>query len=207
MCCISFYQREEQVQVEIVLPSEAQNNTNVDDIIVEDIEIDENQETEDEHSENQFSLWIRNIQDFSNQSFTSVSDATSSFTDIAIVEEPISSEVIEVTDNTEEAGNVLDENNMAKQFSMNQSNILFFLFVMSFALVMGTDVAVQKARWSGIWAWGFQSLTFKLMLIFLLNLFLWVDFIRGVQSQSVLSFNNGKKFQSKKPHHPNIKEY
>ena len=93
---------------------------------------------------------------------------------------------------------VLIDNSLSKRFSVHQSNVLYFLFVMSFVLIMGADIAVQRARWSGIWAYGYDSLTFKYLLIFLLNFCLWVDFIKGAGPESVLSIGhsclNGKQF-------------
>ena len=192
---ISFYEREE--------PIEEQNNLHLDEIIFHNTE--ENQKSEQNVQTNEsvlpsasdvsFDVDDREEQDkhennldFDNIIFHDLEtqeleqNVLSNQSDVSVYEEQ-EEEEHQNKDNEE----VLVDNSMSKQFSVHQSNILYFLFVMSFGLIMGADIALQRVRWSGIWAYGYESLTFKYLLIFLLNFCLWVDFIRGTDSQGFIS--------------------
>ena len=68
------------------------------------------------------------------------------------------------------------------QFSVHQSNVLYFLFAISFVFIIGSDFAIQRARWKGTEI--YNSITFKYLFIFLGNLYLWFDFIQEARSRN-----------------------
>lgn len=193
LTCISFYQKAE-AQSETATEAPADNTeegpNNAAIIVVEDYcsshDNDDGNLTLEESPHNSCS--IGNIEDFSDESFTSHMsniDVLSSHTDNAMVEDPA------VNNETDEDQKEDEDNHTSKQFSVHQSNVLYFLFVISFGLIIGADLAIQKARWSKM-DLILDSVTFKYLLVFIVNFYLWVDFTIAAQSKSVISLFNGK---------------
>ena len=67
-------------------------------------------------------------------------------------------------------------------FSKHQSNILFFLFVLGFTVSIGGDLAFQKSRYSKMPL--YKSTTFPYLIIFMVYLLLWVDFIIAASNKT-----------------------
>lgn len=101
-------------------------------------------------------------------------------------------EAVVVIETQEEPGpiqNVEEKRNDNEdvQFSVLQSNILYFLFALSFIMIIGADVAIQRARWLDATYKIYKSTTFKYLIVFIVNLYLWFDFIREARKVNIQS--------------------
>ena len=192
LTCISFYKHEEKDSEEVheVQVPEGMNESQDDITGGEEpggpIDMSENFEI-DEDLENSCS--IANIE--SSSSAEDVTIAESPLTESALAEEQFSDpheEEQDIPPTIEQ-----DYDDMGKQFSLHQSNTLYFLFCLSFAIIIGGDFTMQRARWSKVSLIFLvtHSVTAKYLFIFLLNLYLWVDFTRGSQSKSIITLCNG----------------
>ena len=207
LTCISFYEHEENSS-ELKVPEEAvENLIEVEaDIIAEEPKVISSTEEYFEVDEEDQEGSIENIEELQFSTSSDETLAESTFTENnAIAEEPFSDGIIvdsSFTDQQEQVAHAQSPpeqeqifDHMAKQFSLRQSNTLYFLFCLSFAMIIGADFTLQRARWSYVSLVFLvaNSVTTKYLFIFLLNLYLWVDFIRGSQSESIVSLCNGKR--------------
>ena len=80
------------------------------------------------------------------------------------------------------------DNIMEFQFSADQSNILYVIFAVNFIWMLIVDIYLQTKRWGESAA---TNLPFSNLITFLVNLYLWVDFIIETRKRENPSYNFG----------------
>ena len=185
LTCISFYNKQDPSQSNATETISNDQNVEIGESTApipdaDDLELG----ISNESNPSSCDIELQSIEERSMASINEASNESRQEENKEIVEHQVV--VVEESEETETSQHVEEEEEDVStddfQFSSHQSNFLYFLFSLSFAIIIGADIALQTARWGWVAVDLFGNSILKYLIIFILNLCLWLDFIRGVHT-------------------------
>lgn len=200
LTCISFYgeKKVKKKKNESKIENEStQKKKNENENMKESVEENVNDNINDNMKENVNDNMNESVEESIDETSceeTEQNDVSVLSEDIVVIEEcnkEIKTDSENFAEDTVESLEEEDEDQMI--FSKYQSNVLYFLFTLGFVIIIGADLAFQKGRGSVTNI--FESQTFAYVLLYIINFFLWIDFIRNSQkSRNTLVICRGEIF-------------